>query len=64
MTLIAEPAAPESLFHPAVAAWFARRFPAGPTGLMNRFFEGYLLPSFTGGVVTAFVSPAAEKMRW
>ncbi|HEY1650555.1 MAG TPA: DEAD/DEAH box helicase, partial [Acidimicrobiales bacterium] len=24
-------AAPESLFHPAVARWFARRFPAGPT---------------------------------
>src|SRR5580693_2303499 len=23
--------APETLFHPAVAAWFARRFPAGPT---------------------------------
>jgi multiple sugar transport system substrate-binding protein len=37
-------------------------FPAGPTGLMNRFFEGYLLPSFTGGVVTTFVSPDAEKM--
>ena len=25
------PASPESLFHPAVASWFARRFPAGPT---------------------------------
>lgn len=37
-------------------------FPAGPTGLMNRFFEGYLLPSFTGGVVTTFISPGAEKM--
>ncbi len=37
-------------------------FPAGPTSLMNRFFQGYLLPSFTGGVVTTFVSPAAEKM--
>ena len=24
-------ASPESLFHPAVAGWFARRFPAGPT---------------------------------
>ncbi len=24
-------AAPESLFHPAVARWFSRRFPAGPT---------------------------------
>ena len=31
MTLTADPAAPETLFHPAVAAWFARRFPAGPT---------------------------------
>jgi multiple sugar transport system substrate-binding protein len=37
-------------------------FPAGPTGLMDRFFEGYLLPPFTGGVVTTFASPAAEKM--
>ncbi len=37
-------------------------FPAGPTGLMNRFFEGYLVPSFTGGVVTAFASPAAQQM--
>lgn len=37
-------------------------FPAGPTGLMHRFLEGYLLPSFTGGEVTAFVSPDAEKM--
>ena len=37
-------------------------FPAGPTGLMDRFFEGYLLPSFTGGVVTTFTSPDAEKM--
>jgi multiple sugar transport system substrate-binding protein len=37
-------------------------FPAGPTGLMDRFFEGYLLPSFTGGVVTTFISPDAEKM--
>jgi len=37
-------------------------FPAGPTGLMNRFFQGYLLPSFTGGVVTTFISPDAEKM--
>jgi multiple sugar transport system substrate-binding protein len=35
-------------------------FPAGPTGLMHRFFEGFLLPSYTGGVVTTFRSPAAE----
>ncbi|UFN47510.1 extracellular solute-binding protein [Roseomonas sp. OT10] len=37
-------------------------FPAGPTGLMPRFFEGYLYPSFTGGVVTTFRSEAAEAM--
>ncbi len=37
-------------------------FPAGPQGLMARFFEGYLYPSFTGGVVTPFRSPEAEAM--
>jgi multiple sugar transport system substrate-binding protein len=37
-------------------------FPAGPTGLMPRFFEGYLYPSFTGGVVTTFRSAEAEQM--
>jgi multiple sugar transport system substrate-binding protein len=37
-------------------------FPAGPKGLMPRFFEGYLYPSFTGGVVTPFRSPEAEQM--
>jgi multiple sugar transport system substrate-binding protein len=42
--------------------WRVLGFPAGPTGLIYRFFEGYLLPSFTGGVVTTFVSPDAEKM--
>ncbi len=26
-----DPTGPEELFHPAVASWFARRFPAGPT---------------------------------
>jgi multiple sugar transport system substrate-binding protein len=37
-------------------------FPAGPKGLMPRFFEGYLYPAYTGGVVTTFRSPAAEAM--
>jgi multiple sugar transport system substrate-binding protein len=37
-------------------------FPAGPTGLMARFFEGYLLPSFTGGVVVPFRSADAIAM--
>lgn len=37
-------------------------FPAGPKGLMHRFFQGYLYPSYTGGVVRTFKSPAAEAM--
>jgi multiple sugar transport system substrate-binding protein len=40
-------------------------FPAGPQGLMYRFFEGFLYPSYTGGVVVPFRSPAAAAMwRW
>jgi multiple sugar transport system substrate-binding protein len=35
-------------------------FPAGPTGLMPRFLQGYLYPSFTGGVVSTFMSADAE----
>ncbi|MDE0347579.1 MAG: ABC transporter substrate-binding protein, partial [Boseongicola sp.] len=42
-------------------------FPAGPKGLKHRFFQGYLYPSFTDGVVRTFASDAAvtawEKMR-
>ena len=37
-------------------------FPAGPQGLMHRFFEGSLYPSYTGGVVVPFRSQAAEAM--
>jgi multiple sugar transport system substrate-binding protein len=37
-------------------------FPAGPQGLMPRFFEGYLYPSYTGGLVTTFRSADAEAM--
>ena len=37
-------------------------FPAGPKGLMHRFFQGYLYPSFTGGQVTTFRNADAEKM--
>jgi multiple sugar transport system substrate-binding protein len=37
-------------------------FPAGPKGLSHRFFQGYLLPSFTGAAVVKFKSPEAEKM--
>jgi multiple sugar transport system substrate-binding protein len=37
-------------------------FSAGPQGLMHRFFEGFLYPSYTGGVVVPFRSEAAEAM--
>jgi multiple sugar transport system substrate-binding protein len=37
-------------------------FPAGPNGLMARFFQGYLYPSFTGGVVSTFRNSDAEAM--
>jgi multiple sugar transport system substrate-binding protein len=37
-------------------------FPAGPHGLMHRFLEGFLYPSYTGGVVVPFRSEAAEAM--
>lgn len=33
--------------------------PCGPKGLYHRFFQGYLLPSFTGGQITTFRSPDA-----
>ncbi|GAB2685052.1 extracellular solute-binding protein [Nocardia thraciensis] len=34
-------------------------FPAGPKGLLHRFVQGFLLPSFTGGQITTFRSPEA-----
>ncbi|EID54829.1 extracellular solute-binding protein [Saccharomonospora xinjiangensis] len=33
--------------------------PAGPEGLLHRFTQGYLLPSFTGGQITTFRSAEA-----
>lgn len=36
-------------------------FPAGPKGLMARYFQGYFYPSFTGGVVRPFKSQDAAK---
>jgi multiple sugar transport system substrate-binding protein len=42
-------------------------FPAGPKGLMARYFQGYFYPSFTGGVVRTFQSSDAvagwEKLK-
>ena len=37
-------------------------FPAGEKGLMHRFFQGYLYPSYTGSTLLKFKSPAAVKM--
>ncbi|HSO70908.1 MAG TPA: ABC transporter substrate-binding protein [Arachnia sp.] len=34
-------------------------FPAGPKGLYHRWFQGYLLPSFTGAQITRFTSDDA-----
>lgn len=34
-------------------------FPAGPDGLKHRFFQGYLYPSYTNGVVRKFASDEA-----
>jgi multiple sugar transport system substrate-binding protein len=36
--------------------------PAAPTGLIKRFFQGYLYPSYTGGLNTQFSSAAAVGM--
>ena len=37
-------------------------FPAGPKGLMHRFFQGFLYPSYTGGQVQTFRNTDAEQM--
>lgn len=34
-------------------------FPAGPKGLKHRFFQGFLLPAYTGSEVSKFRSPEA-----
>ena len=36
--------------------------PAGPQGLIHRFVQGTLYPSFTDSMVTKFASPEAEDM--
>jgi multiple sugar transport system substrate-binding protein len=36
--------------------------PAGPKGLIHRFVQGTLYPSFTDSMVTKFASPEAEEM--
>lgn len=40
-------------------------FPAGDKGLLHRFFQGFLVPSFSGGVVTTYASSdAAAGWQW
>ena len=36
-------------------------FPAGPEGLKHRFFQGYLVPAYTGSAVTEFGSEEAAQ---
>ncbi len=36
-------------------------FPAGPKGLKHRFFQGFMLPAYTGSAVTGFRSAEAEE---
>jgi multiple sugar transport system substrate-binding protein len=61
-----------TLSYDQLAAWAANvqkatgerklGLPAGPRGLFARFFQGYLYPSYTGGVVSTFKSAEAEAM--
>lgn len=62
---------PNALTYADLAAW-ARNIqeatgenkfglPAGEKGLLHRFFQGYLIPAFTGGAVTTYRSPEASE---
>lgn len=65
-------AKPETLTYAQLKDWGAaiqkgsgqRRigFPAGPTGLIHRFFQGYLYPSYTGTTAVGFKTPEAVQM--
>ncbi len=65
-------AKPETLTYAQLKDWGAamqkgsgqRRigFPAGPTGLIHRFFQGYLYPSYTGATAVGFKTPEAVQM--
>jgi multiple sugar transport system substrate-binding protein len=40
-------------------------WPASSNGLIHRFFQGYSVPAFSGGVVTTFKQPlAAASWKW
>jgi multiple sugar transport system substrate-binding protein len=63
---------PQALTYGQLELWAARifektgmkaiGFPAGKNGLMHRFFQGYLYPSFTGSTLLKFKSAEAEAM--
>lgn len=36
--------------------------PAGPKGLLHRFWQGFMYPSFTGGAISKFSGPDAAAM--
>lgn len=70
LAYLPEGAALETLTYDQLTAW-ARAMaeatggpkfglPAGPRGLKHRFFQGFLLPSYTGSMVTEFRSAEAE----
>jgi len=51
----------------AIKARYGARtgWPAGPNGLIHRFFQGDSVPAFSGGVVTTFKQPlAAASWQW
>jgi multiple sugar transport system substrate-binding protein len=62
---------PDKLTYDQFLAWMTKGkqdsgkailgIPAGVKGLYHRFFQGFLLPSFTGGQITTFRSPDAVK---
>ncbi len=62
-------ATPESLFHPAVASWFARRFPDGPTPPQTAAWphiangEDVLVASPTGSGKTLTGFPGRHRRR-
>lgn len=40
-------------------------FPAGESGLLHRWFQGFLVPGFSGGVVSTYAGPeAAQGWQW
>ena len=63
---------PNTLTYDQLTAWAANLknstgeaklgFPIGKNGLMHRFIQGYLYPSFTGSTLRNFGRPEAEEM--